>query len=169
MVKLLNYKTGRIIEAKTVTQLSKKLNLEDGDRCNLYKLLKGTMVRMGDYCLPEEIKKSHKIVTPEGHTIIVKNWVKLAEKRGLRVARFKKLISGEIIYYKGFYLKYNEGIVPKSFKRVCIFEVDGEEAEVSNVKEFAKNNNLSKQTLYNLISGFTSDSKAAKLKGIIYK
>lgn len=170
MIKLYNYKTGKTVEGKTAYSVAKQMGLSDGDRCNLYKLIHGKMVRLGDYCLASNApKKSYRIVTPQGKTIVVKNWMKLATANHIRTELFKDLLEGRCLMHRGFYLKRNENIIPKIRKRVVSLTLDGKDYEVTNLSGFAKEHGIRKEGLYNLVRGKVSRNRRVRLKAVHYK
>ena len=168
-IKLYNWKTGNLISAETVAELGKKLNWSLVDRIHSYPLVRGERLVFGNYCLAHHIGKTYEIVTPQGKTIKVKNWIKFARKYGVGVHNFKRMLDGEILYHGGFYLKKNKEIVPRKLVRVVCMEINGKNVEFSNIRGKAEELGITREAIHRLINGSVSKCRYGKLKGIKYE
>jgi hypothetical protein len=156
-IKIANWKTGEIFKEDSVSNVSSLIGCY---YTHLYPLLYRTRFIIGDYCLYENLAKTYYICKDE-EEIELNNWIKFGVENGLRLTTFKKLLDGEILSYKGFYLSESQNKLP--MKNVYIFS-DG--TKMTNIRRGHKENpglvGCSK-TLYNLASG-----KATKTRNGLY-
>jgi hypothetical protein len=168
-VKITNWKNGKTILLRKLSDATKILGWSQNDLIHFYPVLRGERFTNGDYCLHQDLKnKTYKIYSPIHKKVIcLKNWVKFAKTYGMHPLKLKKLLDEEFIFYKGFYYLKNKDKIPKN--KIIWLKKDGIDYECWNAREFSEKYKIKAHAIFDLARGKIGETKCGwKLSEINY-
>lgn len=157
-VKLQNYRSGRIIEAPSITEFCRLAGLKQIDKYHFTAILKGERLHHKGWQLPKN--EEFLIFDIYGNEYHITNLLRFCHDHHLNTGKMHKLVKNEITNYNGLYMS---GTKPPIFKPRKIYSYEfsnGDEKIKTNIiQKAAFQAGVSPSCLYSLISGRRSKLK----------
>ncbi len=164
--KLQNWKTGKIIEAKSISEFCRLAGLSKNDKFHLTPVLDAKPQRYSfkGWHIPRNDNFNFKDI--HGNEYKVKNVIKFALENGIHLSKLFDLIDDKISIYNGLFLKERPQLFKKRSKLRIEIERNG--VKLSNISQSKLANiiHIDRANISNLVYGKYHQAKGWKLSNL---